>query len=422
MKKTLCLCLSLLMLLALGLPCARAASPASYRDWTNVVQVLLRYDSSIIALRADGTVLFDGPADSIYASVRTWTGVSHLEFDWFESELIGYRADGTVLTTAPYDLSGWTHIHQVVLVPRISTAFGLREDGTVVAAPGPYTFYEDFDEQVRTWDLDSWNHVVAIDDNANEILGLRKDGTVCFLSHSDAELSTRDSLTEYLSSYGGWGNPENWTNIVSFSSLPSDLTFAVRKDGTVLGLGRWEDSDYSSSVNLADWHDIVCFYYTGGFDFGGYCIGLRKDGSVAIYAPYEENARPDLEQVRSWTGVTQLWITGDIPLGLKKNGTAAYVDVDSEGNPTGLDLSAWKDLQAVYSNGSGYFGLRNDGTVLLASKDADREWVYDEYGVVESWTNIAELIMWNGRGGWIGGRVVGLRTDGTVVATPESFY
>ena len=387
MKKLLCLCLACLMLLTLGLPCAGAASPASYRDWTNVVQVVVLRDS-LVGLRSDGTVVFDGPQDSEYAVARDWAGVSRLEFAEAEA-LIGYRADGTVLTTLPCDLSSWTNIRQVQYVHWMWAVFGLRYDGTVVAAPVPYMDPEEFDEYLQSWNLDSWENVVALDDDVLQLIGLRDDGTIRI-------------LLPYID------DPDNRTNIASFASLPTDVFYAVRSDGSVFV---FDDEFISvSDCNLLDpeeWHNITSFYYTGSHDCGGLCIGLRSDGTVAISDPYTFDYHDNtvLEQVRAWTDIAQLGVNFySLPVGLKADGTLAYVDVDSYGMPIDQDLSDWTELRSVYVYGGEIYGLRVDGTVLTTAS-------YD----LSDWTNIVELV---GPPSYVSGPIAGLRADGTVVATP----
>ena len=419
MKKLLCLCLACLMLLTLGLPCACAASPDSYRDWTNVVQILVLDsddDYGLIGLRSNGTVLFDGPQDSEYAAAQDWTGVSRLELSGIG--LLGYRADGTVLTTSSCDLSAWTNIRKVFYSWQSLTVFGLRYDGTIVAAPGPYRTQEELDADLAIWDLDSWSNVVAIYGAIGaELIGLRSDGTLCFLIGTNSDTYTGWTGPQSLAYYA-WGEPENWTNIASFPSFSSDIPYALRSDGCVFGPGEWVE-DHLVPLPPEEWHDITALYFTGGFDNAGLCIGLRGDGTVAIFdpeRPERSDTQPDLEQIRSWTDIVQLAVGYYcLPVGLKADGTAAYVSVDREGKPNGLDLSEWTELKAVYRSMNAVFGLRVDGTVLFACEDKDRAWVNEAYGVLDGWTNIDELIVLPGV--W-GNRVVGLRADGTVVATP----
>ena len=142
-----------------------------------------------------------------------------------------------------------------------------------------------------------WCDIVAIDTDDNRSIGLKKDGTVVYLScpaESD-ELRTK-ALQKYDSKKtekdkksleAVWtlkmlisGNFRlnsffpDWNNVVEVCAA-LDCYFGLKRDGTVVSnsaVGFFDDIKY--------WQDIVMI--SGGL---GFLAGLKKDGSVVLIVP-----------------------------------------------------------------------------------------------------------------------------------------
>ena len=153
----------------------------------------------------------------------------------------------------------WKNI--VSVVESGCNVFGLREDGTVVAAG---------DNSEGTCDVENWTDIVAISGVYNTI-GLKEDGTV---------------VAAGLNRFGQC-DVEDWTDIISIAT-GANHTVGLKRDGTVVATG----VNSHGQCNVEDWTDIVAidasFYFT---------IGLKSDGTLVLAGDCSHGKTPEVENV-----------------------------------------------------------------------------------------------------------------------------
>ncbi len=223
---------------------------------------------------------------------------------------------------------------------------------------------------------------------------------------------------------------------------------------------------YSTSIPVAS--PKVVKVYAGN----GYTIGLYNDGTVK-YAGSTYGKR-ELQEIAGWTDIEELFISQDLVVGRKKNGsyisnagkivlpgelsslefgigaeyefltsdgklyhtstnfdsqvelveengTIKFVPIDQpdtiillddEKDHLGLEYPEWSDLKGIEIGSDSAFGLRTDGTVITCPKMYKNS---DRFLAVESWKSISAISM------GFGYVPVGLKNDGTVVTVPNNY-
>ena len=243
---------------------------------------------------------------------------------------------------------------------------GMRADGTVIAAG------DNTDGQCNVSD---WTDIIAVSAGANHTVGLKADGTVV--------------ATEYTGKYdNGQCGISDWTDIVAVS-VGYSHTLGLRSDGTVVAAGNNADGQ----CEVGDWTDIVAV--SAG---GNHSVGLRSDGTVVAVG---DNTYGRCS-VSSWTDIVDVSAGYEHTVGLKADGTviAAGLNVDDT-----RDISDWMDIVAISAGGDHTAGLKADGTVVVAIKSSYYSGRFD----VSGWTDIVAISAGDFH-------LLGLRADGTVVA------
>jgi hypothetical protein len=119
-------------------------------------------------------------------------------------------------------------------------------------------------------------------------------------------------------------------------------------------------------------------------------VGLKSDGTVVAVGRNDEGQC----EVSGWADIVQVAAGNSYTLGLQSNGT-----IVSAGH--GPNLGRWSDIVQI-AVGEHVVGLKSDGTVVAKGNN-------DYWRGVGDWTDIAQVAA-----GWR--HTVGLKSDGTVVA------
>ena len=154
--------------------------------------------------------------------------------------------------------------------------------------------------------------------------------------------------------------------------------------------------------------DVICFPVS--HSEASVMIGLREDGRVTTAGMESLFDAAAIQRINNWDYITQIVSYDNGFIGLKNDGTVVHEGCipPSYFISTDNDLSAWKNIKALYTDGFEAFGLTKDGRVLVTDGSFySRETVLDYM----SWTNISELVPFaypEFRG------VIGIQSDKTV--------
>lgn len=165
--------------------------------------------------------------------------------------IVGLKADGTVVAAGQNDcgecdVSGWRDI--VAVVAGYKCTLGVTSSGTVVTA-GKIS---------PNWKRASdWRDIVAVvksnDDNPDNLVGLKADGTV---------VTTVE-----------WLNLSSWKNIVAVATGRAHIV-ALKSDGTVNAVDTTR-LNLMGQCDVSNWRDIVVI--AAGKN---YTVGVKADGTV----------------------------------------------------------------------------------------------------------------------------------------------
>lgn len=234
------------------------------------------YQSYLLGLKADGTVIAIGDNNWGQCDVSGWTdivaiatgsfagkntltypieprAIGDATFDTAQTNdnyySVGIKADGTIVTAGKipesWNLSGWTDIIKVSIYA--DHMAGLRSDGTVISTQ---------------YDVTDWKNITDIDAGSYHLLGLRDNGTVAAMGNV------------YM--YGHL-DVEDWTDITAISAS-NRTTVGLKSDGTVVADGsNYSTGGYLGVCDVEGWSGVVAIKATDTSTFG-----LKADGTVVI--------------------------------------------------------------------------------------------------------------------------------------------
>lgn len=185
------------------------------------------------------------------------------------------------------------------------------------------------------------------------------------------------------------------TNVVSISTSPNYLA-ALKDDGTVeaVAMGLASVEAERMFSQIAEWTDMADVAISDSAAFG-----LKKDGKVVTASTKEDRVCKGID---NWAKIIDVDAGDKYVAGVREDGTVRICTWEKE-----LDLCKdWTDVTAI-SVSSHVVGLKSDGTVVAVGENA--------YGQcdVSGWTDIVAV-----RAGSL--HTVGLKADGTVVATGKN--
>lgn len=186
----------------------------------------------------------------------------------------------------------------------------------------------------------------------------------------------------------------------------------LRIDGTVALTGERE-----GRFNVGSWCDIVAI--AGDYD---HIVGLRADGTVVATGD-NENGQCN---VGDWRNITAIACCNSRTVGLCTDGTAVATGWNNYGE---CNVKGWRDIIAIACGDSHTVGLCADGTVVATECDDDSrcsvgdwrcnmtitKWADEDECSLGKWWDIIAIDC-----GYY--HTVGLRLDGTVVATGRNMY
>lgn len=237
----------------------------------------------------------------------------------------------------------------------------VRKDGTVVST--------DWDKRGECL-VSDWTDVVKVRAAYGCTVGLRKDGTMLA---NGIVLEADHPMQAVLS----------WTDIVDFD-LQSQNIAALKSDGTVIGIRKGTEQDYS------EWTRVVKVATSSTVT-----VGLRDDGTI-LYSGGSGKGY-DEAMLTSWTDIVDVDIHEKGVIALKKDGTVVAYDKDGQ-----VDTSSWQNVVEVCAAEYHMFAIAEDGTV------------YSNTDVAKDWTDVVAIDS-------KGLLTAALRADGTLIATEINF-
>lgn len=460
-------------------------------SWRDITQLAVS-SSYVLGLKQDGTVISAGNNRNGCCEVGDWKNIESI---WICAGVsFGICTDGTLKVAGELigqeelldEVSQWTDLKQIVVRQQAeSTFYGLKKDGTVLCAGQ----CEDKDrEDVGQWkdvtwlstgdcivaglcsdgrvclstgkdeEPEQWTGMVAIGSTYDEVVGLKKDGTI---EITKVEYSGNSSLEEIL----------QLDNAIQVVWSGENLSVLL-EDGTVKSVGI---AQYNDNIDLEGWPFVTMIAAEDsnlvGISSDRKIYRSTKGRGISVSGFEEEmtweeerdwaQKRKDMTPIlyNSWSDVVDVSCSGNHIVALLNNGTVKAAGFpenqgDLENNvdyKTGLtkngacDVGAWKDICQVIAQHSWTVGLKEDGTLLCAGNNAPD---YSEYTKIQSiWGNdhllaaIAEdgtvmdvsLSIENGQNnvkGWTNmkklavsdNHLVGLTTGGTVMATGTNAF
>ncbi|MCR5577115.1 MAG: protein kinase [Oscillospiraceae bacterium] len=189
-------------------------------------------------------------------------------------------------------------------------------------------------------------------------------------------------------------------------SVPLDSgshTIGLKRDGTVIATQNLTRKNYASNDllnddafqrDIAKWTDVVSVLAEG--------YGLRKDGTVLLAGNDKLSADKKIER---WTDIVAI-STSTHTVGLKADGTVVATAYVEKGQ---CKVSGWTDIVSITAGEWITIGVKADGTLVTAGDIGQHSNIY-------TWTDIVSVAA----GETIGHQIIGLKSDGTVVASGEN--
>lgn len=183
-------------------------------------------------------------------------------------------------------------------------------------------------------------------------------------------------------------------NGIKFVTAGDYHVVAVKKDGTALATGK----SNHRQCEVSAWRNIV--KAAAGFDF---TAGLKADGTVVLATDQ------DCYDVSDWQNIVDIQGALNILLGLTEDGrvrvTCGY-DYGLDENEI-QEIQGWTDIVAIATGGYHVVGLKSDGTVVATGRTSDGQCN------VSKWTDIVAVYTGSSH-------TIGLKADGTLVATGDN--
>lgn len=458
-------------------------------SWRDITQLAVS-SSYVLGLKKDGTVISAGTNSNGNCEVGDWKDIESI---WICAGVsFGITSDGTLKVAGELigqealldEVRQWTDLQQIVVRQQAeSTFYGLKQDGTVICAG---QCAEEEREEVKPWknviwmstgdcivaglcsdgtvclstgkdeEPKQWTDMAAISSTYDEVIGLKRDGTI---EITEVEYTGNSTLEEIL-------QVEHAVQAVWSEEMLSVLL----EDGSVKSVGI---AQYSS-IDVKEWTPVTKIVSEGSD-----LVGITRDGKIhrdekgyTSVSGFDEvtswEEERDLAYKRkdmtprlynSWKNVMDVSCSANHMVALLADGTvkaAGFPELQGDSEQcvdykTGLtkngacDVDAWKDICQVIAQSTWTVGLKEDGTLICAGNYAPD---YSNFeGIQSIWGNDRFLAAISKEGtvmnislsaengqnniaGWENMKklavsdehLVGLKTDGTVMATGSNTF
>lgn len=315
------------------------------------------------------------------------------------------RPDGTVASEGFLDgvsseMDTWSDVKQLALQHDGCATFGLLSDGTVSITG---ELYSESLKKVENWtDVERlYPYRISRLDAIYGMVGLSKKGELLFPYESEEEISAL-----------------SWSNIQMFDT--NLLQFAVTRDGKALFDADFEKFDDAKRTKALPEIKKIFVLPT---DLRYHV--LLENGTVKL--PYDFSNRTNMdeewrkeltdfkESIENWTNINDIYTTWpDSLIGIGNDHTVRFAGYYLDWYV--ISTSEWTDIQQFIGGRSDcFFGIKNDGSVVYAYQDKEDSDLGSILKPIDSWENIIAI-------DYSQNHFVGLKIDGTVVATGDNSY
>lgn len=272
--------------------------------WREIIQIASGIDFAA-GLTNDGRVAFleeDFWSNDVISSgyIAGWSNIKSITSNG-NVGIVGLTKNGSVLMEGRSDLGCYD-------LSQLSGAISVLDSGEILVGLMPNgTIAITGNTHGRDYlDASKWTDIKEVSVHGNNIVGLKKDGTV---------------LTELHFASSSQKAPD-WADIVSVCATGNGGIVGLKSDGTVVTAGGiWDLSDWTNIVTIAATSEEI--------------VALRADGTVLAkgYPPNE------LDEILKWTDIVAVAPSAGHLVGLKLDGTLMAIGDNEFGQ---CNLSTWK--------------------------------------------------------------------------------
>ncbi len=412
---------TLCLLLSAGLLSRTASADTSQGSplWDHIISVVAGKGFSV-GFRSDGRVAYAGDNNSEeIRKIGTWTDIVRIEHRGAHSPyVVGYRSDGS-----------------------IALAY-LNEFQAENARENNWESYQTwYSNRWKESDFEGWTDITSLILDYYFALGLKNDGTVMIVTREDGQtLEIREKLQAMKESV------KNWESIIQIETLGGDLFHygnydffsvvdAYQYNDEVLSRGllaaglkengevvctdnNWLETQGNDSIAdfLQPWPEASAWNHVKelvrgrhGSSMRPFLFAIRDDGTVFGIADGYESWTPEIvdgEPVFKkipYDHVTSMCFSMDEIYMLRDDGTV-YILTESYWSAL-MEMEEWADVVELVGGENGQFsaegvplGLKADGTILATS-------VWNAAENVANWGPVKKLHADTG------GYIIGIRED-----------
>ncbi|MBR6563360.1 MAG: hypothetical protein IKK70_05440 [Clostridia bacterium] len=285
------------------------------------------------------------------------------------------------------------------------TVLAIRSDGTVIS------YGRDLDGRSN---VDSWYGVEEVSCAIYHSTARRFDGSI-----DSTYFMPENDDAERCDNYGQF-DIEDFPKSCKKVAATMQYTFVLTNSGRVMA------TRYKSPHNLPDpdntysratsWYGIKDIVTGSSMNT---IIGLREDGTVVAAGSNYYG----MCNVQGWSNVEKIYANVSTAIGIRKDGTVVatkyiapsdtYTPDESKHYYGQCEVSGWRDIVDIAQGLRHTVGLRSDGTVVATKYRRFPGGTYHGQCEVADWQDIVAISA-------SGNLTVGLRYDGTVVAVGDN--
>ena len=136
-------------------------------------------------------------------------------------------------------------------------------------------------------------------------------------------------------------------------------------------------------------------------------VALSSDGTIITISEPEESFTKQIETIKTWTKITKIVSDGSIIFGLRLDGTVVVAEDKYCKNEYGeCNIDSWTDIIDIATSGHHTVGLKSDGTVVATGKNENGQCDISEWKDIVSISVDIQT-------------TYGLKKDGTVIDTGD---